>query len=170
MKNQVKITEEELSKIINESVTRILQENMQEEGLLNNIKSAIKGAKNGFQSQKHLDANVDTDYTRNTRLSPNEMPSNDAAETVRNLYKMASEYHIKANQLRNKAKKIAEKYGVSVTDGEKKNGKLANKVVNYDLSNEYSGDLEKASDRHNNYVGNQQRIGNNFKIGIGNWE
>ena len=32
---------------------------------------------------------------------------------------------------------------------------------------EYTGDLEKASDRHNNYVRRQQRIGNNFKQGIG---
>ena len=158
-KQYLRLTEAELKQIINEAVVKILQENQAEEGLWDNLKSAYKGAKHGFATQKHLDSNVDTDYTRNTRMSPNEMPSNDAAETVRQLYKMASDYHIKANKLRNRAEQIAQKYGINVTNGKGK-GKLANKVVNYDLSGEFNGTRGKASDHHDNYVTNAQRKGN----------
>lgn len=143
-KKVLKLTEEELRYIIRESVERIIKENQEDEGWFDNIKSAFKGARQGYNTQKHLDSNVETDYSRNTRMSPQEAPSNDAAETVRNLYQMASEYYIKANKLRNKAAKIAEKYGVNVTDGKGEGkGKLANKIVNYDLTGEYQGKMPK---------------------------
>lgn len=147
----VKLTESELKQVINEAVIKILQENQENEGFWDNMKSALKGAKQGFNTQKHLDSNVDTDYTRNTRMSPNEMPSNDAAETVRQLYKMASEYHIKANKLRNRAEAIAERYGVNVTNGKGK-GKLANKVVNYDVSTDFKGNAPDIRGRHSNFT------------------
>ena len=153
MKNNVIITEDDLKNIIKESVERIIRENQEEEGFWDNMKSAFRGAKQGYDSQKHLDSNVETDYSRNTRMSPNEMPDNDAAETVRKLYKLASDYLIKSNQLRNKAKKIAIKYGINVSNGVKgRKDRLKTKVVNYDLSNEFKGKMPDPIGRHSNFT------------------
>lgn len=153
MKNNIVITEEDLRNIIRESVERVIRENQEEEGFWDNMKSAFRGAKQGYDSQKHLDSNVETDYSRNTRMSPNEMPDNDAAETVKKLYDMASEYHIKANQLRNRAKAIAKQYGVNVSNGVKgRKDRLSNKIVNYDLSTEFNGKRPSARQQHANYT------------------
>lgn len=153
MKNNILITEDELKNIIRESIERIIIENQEEEGVWNNVKSSVKGAGQGYDTQKYLDSNIDTDYTRNTRMSPNEMPDNDAAETVRKLYKLASDYLIKSNQLRNKAKKIAIKYGINVSNGVKgRKDRLKSKVVNYDLSNEFKGEMPDPIGRHSNFT------------------
>lgn len=79
-KQIINITETDLKNIINESVEKILKESNLEEGFFDNIKSAFKGAKQGYKTQKAIDSNVNTDYSKNTRMSPNEMPSNDAVE------------------------------------------------------------------------------------------
>jgi hypothetical protein len=165
MKKQIiNITETDLKNIINESIEKILKENNLEEGFFDNIKSAFKGAKQGYKTQKAVDSNVNTDYSKNTRMSPNEMPSNDAVEKANEYYQIAKDYFVKYNKMKAKANSIVKKYGL------KTSGTGMDKTFSYDTSTEYNGNRETASQRHSNYVGKQQAIGNNFKQGIGKWE
>ena len=162
MNKTLRISEERLREIVRESIERRINEAEMEEGFLDNMKSAFKGAVSGFKTQKALDKDKNT-YTRNTRVSPHEADENEAIEKVREYYELSHEYHKKANALRNKANQLAKMYGIKLT------GKGYDKSFNYDLSNEYKGEKENIKDRHDNYVGKQQKIGNSFKQGIGKW-
>lgn len=164
MKKQVlKLNEEQLRQIIYESVKKQLSESEMDEGFLDNIKSAVKGAVSGYRAQNKLDKDIDNDYTKNTRQSPWETEDNDALEQVRELYELAKEYHTKANRLRNKANAIAKQYGIRY------NGKGFDKSFNYDVSKEFKEKKPDIRGRHDNYQGNEVKKGNNFKQGIGKW-
>ena len=163
MKKQViRLTESDLHKIVENSVRRIMTENEEDEGLWNNMKSAFKGARNGYQTQKALDTD-NNNYTRNSRVSPNEAPSNDAAESVRQYYQIAKEYLTKYNQMKAKADKLAKQYGI------KSVGQGMNKNFDYDVSGEFKGNTPNISGRHDNYASNQVRNGNNKRQGTGKW-
>lgn len=97
-------------------------------------------------------------------MSPNEMPSNDAVEKANEYYQIAKDYFVKYNKMKAKADNIAKKYGLNVS------GTGMNKTFSYNTSTEFNGNRGTASQRHSNYVGKQQAIGNNFKQGTGKWE
>ena len=52
MKKVIRLTESDLHKLVKESVTRILNENIDEGNLWNNIKGGIQGAYNGYTANK----------------------------------------------------------------------------------------------------------------------
>lgn len=164
MKKTLYLNEEELTRIINEQVMMIISENMTNEGVWDNMKSAFSGAISGWQSQKAQDSDIEKDYSRNSRVSPHEAPSDDAAERVRQYYKLAHEYHVRANNLRNKANRIAKRYGIKTT------GKGFNKSFDYDTTFDYKDDIRgKSKKRHDNYTTKATKQDNNFKIGTGKW-
>ena len=146
MKNNVIITEDDLKNIIRESVERIIRENQEEEGFWDNMKSAFKGARQGYNTQKAVDTDVKTGYSRNTRMSPNEAPSNDAAEKVRQYYAIAKDYLTKYNQMKAKADAIAKQYGIKSTSTG------LNKNFDYDVSTEFNGKRPRARQQHANYT------------------
>ena len=144
-KQVLRLTEADLHQMIKESVYAILSENMEDEGWLDNMKSAFKGARQGFQTQKAMGTDTKTGYSRNSRMSPQEAPSNDAVEKVRQYYAIAKDYLTKYNQMKAKADAIAKQYGIKST------GTGMNKNFDYDVSTEFQGNKPDIKGRHGNF-------------------
>lgn len=127
MKNTVRLNEAQLNQLISESVKRALNEMYEagelEEGFLDNIKSAFKGAKQGYNYQKSMDRGTDgfksehdAEDVRQTMVNPLAKPENTAAEQANQLYAQAKEYMAMANRLKAQANKICRDYGLVKTD------------------------------------------------------
>ena len=127
MKNTVRLNESQLNKLISESVDKTLREMYEsgelEEGFLDNIKSAFKGAKQGYDYQKSMDRGTDgfkpehdAEDVRQTMVNPLAKSENTAAEQANQLYAQAKEYMAMANRLKAQANKICRDYGLVKTD------------------------------------------------------
>lgn len=117
-----KITEEQLYNIIKESVEEIInQEAMLDEGLWDNIKAGFKGAKQGFEAQKSIDADNSNRKRHWDRedLAKQANPfgpgaENTAAQEANKLYNQFKEYRDMANKLLSKRNALIKKYDLVV--------------------------------------------------------
>jgi hypothetical protein len=71
MKKVIKLTESDLHKLVKESVTRILNENINEGNLWNNIKGGIQGAYNGYTANKGKNDLSNKINQNNSDMNPN---------------------------------------------------------------------------------------------------
>lgn len=111
------INEDELVTIVEQVISKTITENSENEGMIDNIKSAWKGLKQGYQTQNALDKNNDTDYkVQNVSKYDERYDSSkeDVISSIKKYYALSKDYFIKSNQLRNKANQLAKKYGVNL--------------------------------------------------------
>ena len=71
MKKVIRLTESDLHKLVKESVTRILNENVDEGNLWNNIKGGIQGAYNGYTANKGKNDLSNKINQNNSDMNPN---------------------------------------------------------------------------------------------------
>jgi len=116
---QIKVTEAELQKIISESVQRVLNESEMDEGFWNQMKSGLKGAKQGFQAQKTMDRGTDGfkqqhdhDDARYEMNHPNRKAENTASEQARMIYQQYKQYQASANRLLSQYNAMVKQYGL----------------------------------------------------------
>lgn len=123
MKGTIRLNESQLKEIISESVKMTLREMEEcgdlEEGFWDNMKSAFKGAKQGYNYQKAMDRGTDAfktehdyDDARQTMVNPLAKPENTAVEQANQLYAQAKEYMAMANRLKAQANKLCKQYGL----------------------------------------------------------
>ena len=126
-----RINEDDFKYIV-ESASRKILENTEniDEGFFDNIKSAISGAKKGYNTQNALDKNIDTDYKMNTvsKGYPRfDKTKEDVLDSIKEYLKMSKEYLQYSNSLRNKANALAKKYNISL------NGQGYDKTISYNI-------------------------------------
>lgn len=118
-KNTIRLNESELINIIESACYEALKEQELDEGFFDNVKAGIRGAKQGFNAQRNLDASTDNlkyehDYEDFRRESNPFMgkSQNTAQEQANELFQQAKYYRTLANQLQAKAQKISMQYGL----------------------------------------------------------
>lgn len=120
------LTEERINQIVSESIYKVLNESELDEGFWDNMKAAGKGFVNGFRTQNNLDRNMsryqNDAQARQTSLMrggnavdnlANKIYYKDAKTSGEKMYAMAKEYQAKAQQIRQMAKELAQKWGVT---------------------------------------------------------
>lgn len=113
----IKLNEEQFQNLIRESIERV----MIEEGFLDNISAAFKGAKQGYNAQKSLDKDTHSlkhewDREDLDKISNpwSKGPENTAAQEANELYRQFAEYRKLANRLLSRRNQIIKQYGLVV--------------------------------------------------------
>lgn len=121
--NVVRLNEEQLNRLIKESVMQVLREGVEDEGLWSNLKSAFQGAKRGYNAQKTIDRGVegfkrhhDTDDEMRMIRDPFAKWQNTAEEQCAEIYKQYKEAYMEANRLLNLYNKMIRQYGLQKQD------------------------------------------------------
>lgn len=117
-KNTITLTEAQLTQMVEDCVRDIINE-----GFFDNVKSAWKGAKQGYQGQKMLDRGTDNfkqqwdreDFAN--QANPwSARPENTADMQAREAYLRYKEYQQMANKFLNLYNQLTRKYGLQKTN------------------------------------------------------
>lgn len=143
-----RINEDDFKYIV-ESASRKILENTEniDEGFFDNIKSAISGAKKGYNTQNALDKNIDTDYKMNTvsKGDPRfDKTKEDVLDSIKEYLKMSKEYLQYSNSLRNKANALAKKYNIPMANIPQSGRKFSSsEVSNANLNGNFPRNINK---------------------------
>ena len=117
-KQFIRLNEEQLNKLITESVIKVISES-EDEGLFNNLKSGIRGAISGNREAKFNASDVNTDYadanTNANNMANGVRSKEDAAKTYTKMINVAREYEQKADALMKKMRGVASSKGIDRT-------------------------------------------------------
>ena len=122
-KNVIRLNEEQLRNVIQETVMTVLNEAADmDEGFFQNLGQAWRGAKQGYNYQKAMDRGTqgfkqehDYEDVKQTMRNPLAKPENTAYEQANQLYQQAAEYQAMANRLKAQANAISKQYGLAKT-------------------------------------------------------
>lgn len=116
-KNTITLTEAQLTQMVEDCVRDIINE-----GFFDNVKSALKGAKQGYQGQKMLDRGTDNfkqqwdrEDLANQTNPWSARPENTADMQAREAYQRYKEYQQMANKFLNLYNQLTKKYGLQKT-------------------------------------------------------
>ena len=109
--NKIRMTEADLHNLIKESVMRVLNENEEDEGFMDSLRSVGKGLKAGWNGYKT------SELTNNDTFQPNKHDAHGTLNFMDELLRQEQKLQQELNQVRAKRKQLEKQYGVSKGKG-----------------------------------------------------